>query len=852
MSQFNRIAHSLTDIKIRTKMIFLVTGIVLICVVPLSLIVLYRNQAVVLDKTFEVCRNLANNIANLATEELLINETYDATRTSLSRLKESNISGLLDSYVVNVDGKYVAELSEKNIGKMADRGDLKYFASLSNLELSELQRKDKTVLRFSYPIFIDYKKEKMRVGTAVFEFDRDKVYEPVVQIRTTILGVASVLFIFGIIIALYIAFYFARPIHKLSEGARIIGDGNLNHRIKLTGKDELGQLASSFNHMTSQIQDFTHNLELKVAQRTEELNLTLQQVQALKVAQDGDYYLTSLLLEPLQPNNNSSSHVKTEFMIEQKKKFVFRQWESQIGGDICITDTIRLSDRDYTVFINGDAMGKSIQGAGGALVLGVVFNAGLMRSRLARNQKLYPEIWLRERFLDLHNVFISFDGSMYISVCMGLVDNETGVMYYINAEHPWTVLYRDGKASFLEEELGLRKLGTPEQEEKFYVRMFQLAPGDVVITGSDGRDDLLIKNSKGGDDVINEDETQFLRRVEDGKGQIGPVAESVLQFGKLMDDFSLLRLSYMEDEEESTQFPQFPYDVVNSVSEGNDLVAAGKEDEAFDKIENLFEANPKFPDLLKLLGKLYFHKGDIPKAIECFEQYLGLNPGDNEYVYVLSNAYRMADRFNEAVDAGERLFLREPRNFLNLVNLAATYLELKILRRAEIMINRALDMNPDDKNANNLAHAIDEVKRSGTYDSEFEKQSVLSMEELEVHIKKADSQYEKKNFGAAKLSYEKILKKDDHNAYALFRIANCCVLLKNLDDAVKYYNRSLFVTPNNYHARNNLASTYFRLNKYDLARDQWIKALEINPSFRTAEINLKHLEKIENNRKAIA
>ena len=208
-----------------------------------------------------------------------------------------------------------------------------------------------------------------------------KVYEPVVQIRTTIIGVAGVLFVIGIFIAAYAAFVFSKPIQKLSEGAQKIGGGDLNHRIKLSGKDELGQLAKSFNQMTSQIQDFTQNLELKVAQRTEELNKTLQEVQALKIAQDGDYYLTSILLSPLQPNNNSSSKVKTDFFIEQKKKFSFRKWNSQIGGDICITDTILLNGKEYTVFINGDAMGKSIQGAGGALVLGVVFNAGLIRSK---------------------------------------------------------------------------------------------------------------------------------------------------------------------------------------------------------------------------------------------------------------------------------------------------------------------------------------------------------------------------------------------------------------------------------------------------------------------------------------
>ena len=255
----------------------------------------------------------------------------------------------------------LADSNEKRIDQLVTDSDKKYFKDLQKLEMNEVKSSsNQTILRFSYPIFITEfeTKDIKKVGIAVFEFDKKKVYEPVVQIRTTIIGVAGVLFIVGIIIAAYAAIFFSKPIQKLSEGAQKIGGGDLNHRIKLSGTDELGQLAKSFNQMTSQIQDFTQNLELKVAQRTEELNKTLQEVQALKIAQDGDYYLTSILLEPLQPNNNRSSRVKTEFMIEQKKKFSFRKWQSQIGGDICITDTIILNGKEYTVFINGDAMGK--------------------------------------------------------------------------------------------------------------------------------------------------------------------------------------------------------------------------------------------------------------------------------------------------------------------------------------------------------------------------------------------------------------------------------------------------------------------------------------------------------------
>ncbi|HMV42901.1 MAG TPA: SpoIIE family protein phosphatase [Leptospiraceae bacterium] len=852
MSIFSSIESYSRNVKIRTKMIILISGVVLISVLPLSLIVLYRNQAVVLNKTFEVCSNLAQNISNLATEELLMNETYDTTRTSIKRLKDSNISGLLESYVVNVDGKYVADLNEQRIDQQISDSDKGYFKKLEKLEMKEINsNSNQPILRFSYPIFItEYEtKEIRKVGIAVFEFDKKKVYEPVVQIRTTIIGVAGVLFIVGIIIAAYAAFAFSKPIQKLSEGAQKIGGGDLNHRIKLTGSDELGQLAKSFNLMTSQIQDFTQNLELKVAQRTEELNRTLQEVQALKIAQDGDYYLTSILLNPLQPNNNRSSKVKTEFMIEQKKKFSFRKWHSQIGGDICITDTITLNGKEYTVFINGDAMGKSIQGAGGALVLGVVFNAGLIRSRIEKFQSTYPEIWLKERFLDLHNVFLSFDGSMYISICLGLIDNSTGLLYYINAEHPWTVLYRDGKASFLEQELALRKIGTPDQEDQFYVRMFQLMPGDVVITGSDGRDDLVLKN-KEGIEYIQEDESQFLLRVEEGEGKIAQIAQRVKETGALMDDFSLLRISFNEEYAELENTKEIPYHVTESVSAGMELLEEGNAEEAIKKVEQFLHDYNDFPDMLKLLGKVYFQKGDFPKAIECFEQYLTLNPSDNEYLYALSNTYRVYGKLNLAADIAERLFLRDQKHLLNLINLATIYYGLRVFGRAESMIKRALYIDPENKHAELLYESIREaiIEKSSNNNGQVKKLTLSERlkAENENLLEQAEELYKNKDYQGALILYQQLLDDENsENSRILLKIANCNSFLNKLDQAIIFYDRALKTDPMNYHAHNNLGGIYFKQGLYLKAKNQWMKSLEIKTDFKPAEINLQRLEKME-------
>lgn len=78
----------------------------------------------------------------------------------------------------------------------------------------------------------------------------------------------------------------ARPIMLLRQGARRIGDGELDHRITLQGKNELVELAKEFNQMAADLQEsqasiesWGHELEDKVSERTRELGQALEQLQ---------------------------------------------------------------------------------------------------------------------------------------------------------------------------------------------------------------------------------------------------------------------------------------------------------------------------------------------------------------------------------------------------------------------------------------------------------------------------------------------------------------------------------------------------------------------------------------------
>ena len=238
---------------------------------------------------------------------------------------------------------------------------------------------------------------------------------------------------------------------------------------------------------------------------------------------------------------------KIETLVKQKKDFEFRKRKEEIGGDLCISDEIKLRGRDYIVYVNADAMGKSLQGAGGVLVFGSAFNSILTRNRSsAAAQAYFPEAWIRNAFVDLHKIFESFSGSMLMSVILGLIDKATGHMYWINAEHPGLVLYRDKKAELLDIDDIFRKLGTEGVSQTLTIRNMQLKPGDIIVAGSDGRDDLIMGKDEHGYPDFNADETLFLRIFEQADGDLEQVFTLLKEKGDISDDLSLLKIEYLQ------------------------------------------------------------------------------------------------------------------------------------------------------------------------------------------------------------------------------------------------------------------------------------------------------------------
>lgn len=455
----------------------------------------------------------------------------------------------------------------------------------------------------------------------------------------------------------------------LNENSKKIAQGNFDVHIDIKQKDELGELASTFNSMAQslkesflKIKEYNEQLEEKVKQRTKELSETLEKVQELKKQQDGDYFLTSLLLNPLMQNRTKSQKVSIQFFIDQKKKFTFRNKEHAIGGDVCISGDLLLKGKRHCMFFNGDAMGKSMQGAGGVLVVGSIVNSIMARSAAnKRNLDMTAEEWLLETFYEMNRVMEAFDGSMFVSCIMGLINEETGRMVYFNAEHPFTILYRDKKASFLETTISAHKIGLRENKVELF--HFKLKPGDVVLCGSDGKDDLVL-SSENGFKAINENESLILSFVEKGNAELKSIYELLKSHGELSDDLSLVRIGYKENEVESQEFVDieelnakitkliqnqnyllalekleaYPYDnLYKSYYSALCLNKLNRNQEAITILENILNEFQNHLQTIRLLGMSYLKIGKKQEAKEYFLKYLKLKPDD----------YKIQDLFNK-------------------------------------------------------------------------------------------------------------------------------------------------------------------------------------------------------------
>ena len=123
-------------------------------------------------------------------------------------------------------------------------------------------------------ISIDYRDQEVlavwrylpsfRLGMGV-KMDATEVFTSANQLRDTLLMISLGLLIIVVVMAILIAHSVSSPIKELTKISGIIAGGNLSARARISVKDEVGELAQSFNQMTDSLVEAKANVEQKRA-----------------------------------------------------------------------------------------------------------------------------------------------------------------------------------------------------------------------------------------------------------------------------------------------------------------------------------------------------------------------------------------------------------------------------------------------------------------------------------------------------------------------------------------------------------------------------------------------------------
>jgi phosphoserine phosphatase RsbU/P len=253
-----------------------------------------------------------------------------------------------------------------------------------------------------------------------------------------------------LIVIILITQKFTRPIKRLVEVTRRIGQGDFHAPLPIyKAKDEIMQLSNSFSLMQEELQVYIDHLQETTSTNEKmqsELNVahSIQMGMLPKTFPVRDDCEISALLEPARA----------------------------IGGDLY--DFIITSD-DLLYLAIGDVSGKGVPGA-----LFMAVARTLFRSRVGKDERISSILESMNKELSKEN-----PNQMFVTFLAIIMDLKTGVMELCNAGHTQPLVLRKNGSIEKLTHLGGIPLGIYEETSYSSTRV-NLKPDDIVVLYTDG------------------------------------------------------------------------------------------------------------------------------------------------------------------------------------------------------------------------------------------------------------------------------------------------------------------------------------------------------------------------------
>lgn len=242
---------------IKQKLTIIIGLIVITVILVLSFIFEQTEKQLLQSKLEEICNLSVQYLSYVIREDLLLGK-YDRIKEAVLRLKNQNIKGLDYAWVVNRQGQCIAHTNLKltqSDQPFLPEEEKNWLLSLKTPTVKELA----THYEYYHPIF-EVKKSGgeqsyIYIGITGIGFSKDLLLDPIREAQKIVYTIALLVTLLSVLGIYFLTQRMVQQIRALSEGARQIGQGNLDIKISVNTRDELGQLATEFNNMTMHLKE---------------------------------------------------------------------------------------------------------------------------------------------------------------------------------------------------------------------------------------------------------------------------------------------------------------------------------------------------------------------------------------------------------------------------------------------------------------------------------------------------------------------------------------------------------------------------------------------------------------------
>jgi len=244
---------------------------VLLILIAMQIIGVYFVR-VLEDRLIENFKNSMNQHVNILTyyiEEVLVKDRNEQEATSL----EEDIRNILEDYVgtatdikeirvINKDYRIIGTSSSDNQGLVGQRttDELIKRTLVIGERDGRLFVDQQTGHRIWY-LYSPLKTNNEITGIIYMEGEIEKVFEQLRIINSILTKGTMIALAITAVLAVFVAQTITRPISDMKKQAQAMAKGNFSRKVKVYGSDEIGQLATTFNHLTKKLQDAQETTE---------------------------------------------------------------------------------------------------------------------------------------------------------------------------------------------------------------------------------------------------------------------------------------------------------------------------------------------------------------------------------------------------------------------------------------------------------------------------------------------------------------------------------------------------------------------------------------------------------------